>query len=153
MGWKLASKLKLFGASVTGPLLLAIPLSLSGVLTERPSQEVIMVSQFFIGVGVGVYYRGITPTEIRRDVLAASGFVLILLIIATIFTVFATAISSLSNSELFLAFWPAGQAEIAVLSLAAGANVGIIVAHHLTRMVLIILGAPTVARLLKTDSA
>ncbi len=147
-GWQIARRLKIFGASVTGPLLLSIPLSLSGVLTDRPSQEVIMVSQFFIGVGVGVYYRGITSAEIRRDVLAASGFVLLLLLIAAVFTFIAVAISSISSSELFLSFWPAGQAEIAVLGLAAGANIGIVVAHHLVRVVLIIMGAPVFARLM-----
>lgn len=145
-GWKLASGLGLFGATVTGPLLLAIPLSLTGVLSERPSQELINVSQFFIGLGVGIYYRGITPAEIRRDILAASGFVVVLLLIAAVFTGIAIVISPLEISELFLAFWPAGQAEIAVLSLAAGANVGIIVAHHLVRLVLVILAAPAMAR-------
>ncbi len=152
-GWKLAAKVNIFGASVTGPLLLAIPLSLMGLLTERPSQEVINIAQFFIGIGIGVYYRGITPAEIRRDILAASGFVIILLIISTIITFIASSISNLPVIELFLAFWPAGQAEIAVLSLAAGANVGIIVLHHLIRVVIVILGAPTVAKLLKKQTS
>lgn len=149
VGWKVASYLTIFGASVTGPLLLAIPLSLSGLLTERPSQEIITISQFFIGIGIGSYYKGITSAEIRRDILAASGFVIILLGIAAMFTGIANVVSSRNTTELFLAFWPAGQAEIAVLSLAAGTNVGIIVMHHLVRVVLIILGAPTVASIFK----
>lgn len=149
VGWKLATKVKLFGASVTGPLILAIVLSLTGLITERPSQEVITASQFFIGVGVGIYYRGITAIEIRRDVLAAGGFVLILLCVASVFMLIATKLSTLRSDELFLAFWPAGQAEIAVLSLAAGANVGIVVIHHLFRVVLIIMGAPIVARFIR----
>jgi len=151
-GWKIAQRLNVFGASVTGPLLLSIPLSLSGILTERPSQEVIMIAQYFIGVGVGVYYQGITPKEIRRDVLATGGFVLILLAIAAVFTLLASAVSSLNIKELFLAFWPAGQAEIAVLSLAAGANVGIVVAHHLLRVIIIIMGAPMLARVINTGA-
>ncbi len=146
IGWKLGQAIKLFGASVTGPLLLAIPLSLLGVVTERPSQEVITVAQFFIGIGIGVYYQGITATEIKRDILAASGFVLILLLIAAVFTAIAVMISSMNATELFLAFWPAGQAEIAVLSLAAGAHVGIIVLHHLVRVMLIIFGAPVLLK-------
>ncbi len=151
-GWKLAEWLGLFGASVIGPILLSIPLSLTGVLTERPSQEVIMVSQYFIGLGIGVYYRGITPVEIRRDILAASGFVLILVLIAAIFIALASVVSNLNPTDIFLAFWPTGQAEVAVLSLAAGANVGIIVAHHLARIILVILGAPTFAKFLKHDT-
>jgi len=151
-GWKIAATLNIFGASVTGPLLLAIPLSLSGVITERPSQEMLMLAQFFIGIGVGMYYRGITQAEIKRDVLAAAGFVAMLLAIAGIFTLIALLVSNLETVELFLAFWPAGQAEIAVLSLAAGANVSIVVAHHLLRVVLIIIGAPLIARVLRIKS-
>jgi len=149
IGWKVAEKMSIFGATVIGPLLLAIPLSLSGFLTQRPSQEVIMVSQFFIGIGIGVHYRGITLTEIRRDILSAAGFSLILLIVAAVFTALAYSISSLHPTELFLAFWPAGQAEIAVLSLAAGAPVGIVVTHHIVRIIFVILGAPLMARVLR----
>jgi len=129
-----------------GPILLAIPLSLAGVLSDRPSQEMIMVAQYFIGLGVGVYYRGITPAEIRRDILATSGFVLILILVAAIFIAIAIQISSIDSIELFLAFWPTGQAEVAVLSLAAGANVGIVVAHHLARIIIVIMGAPMFAK-------
>jgi len=145
-GWQLAVKAKIFGASITGPLLLAIPLSLFGILTERPSHEVITIAQYFIGIGVGIFYQGITATEIRRDILAASGFVVILLALATLCTWLSALVSDIAPLERYLAFWPAGQAEIAVLSLAAGANVGFVVVHHLVRMVLIILGAPLVAR-------
>jgi len=146
IGWKIGSRVGLFGASVIGPMLLAITLSLSGVLTERPSQEVIMVSQFFIGIGIGVHYRGITPAEIQRDILSAAGFSVILIVIAALFTAIANSLSALEPSVLFLSFWPAGQAEIAVLSLAAGAPIGFVVTHHVVRIVFVILGAPLLAR-------
>ncbi len=150
-GWKIAAKIGIFGASVIGPMLLAIPLSLSGLLTQRPSQEVIMVAQLFIGIGIGVYYRGITPSEIRRDILAASGFALLLVIIAAVFTTIASLVGAVKPTEMFLAFWPAGQAEIAVLSLAAGAQVGIVVTHHVVRIIFVILGAPLMARQLSKN--
>jgi membrane AbrB-like protein len=144
-GWKLAQRLGMFGASVTGPILLAIPLSLAGILSERPSQEMIMVSQFFIGIGIGVYYQGITASEFRRDILAASGFVVILMSLAGACVGLTTLLSDVAPIQRFLAFWPTGQAEVAILSLAAGANVGVVVIHHLTRIVVVILGAPLAA--------
>ena len=145
-GWQLAKRMRVFGASVVGPILVAVPLSLAGLLTARPSQEILMVAQFFIGIGVGVNYRGITAGEFRRDIVAAGGFVFILLMLAGLFMVLGSMINNLSPVERFLSFWPAGQAEIAILSLAAGVNVGIVVIHHLVRIVLIILGAPLAAR-------
>ena len=147
-GWQLAKRLGLFGASVVGPLLLAIPLSLAGLLTDRPSQEAIMVSQFFIGIGIGVNYKGITGLEVRRDILATTGFVLLLLVLAFICIAASSLVSNLDPVQRFLSFWPTGQAEIAILSLAVGANVGVVVIHHLVRIVFIILGAPLAARYL-----
>jgi uncharacterized membrane protein AbrB (regulator of aidB expression) len=47
----------------------------------------------------------------------------------------------------FLAFVPAGQAEMAVLAIVVGADLGYVVLHHVTRVFLIILGAPVAARL------
>ena len=49
--------------------------------------------------------------------------------------------------EAFLAFAPGGQAELTVLAIVAGADLGFVIAHHLVRIVIVILGAPVVARL------
>jgi uncharacterized membrane protein AbrB (regulator of aidB expression) len=51
--------------------------------------------------------------------------------------------------ELFLCFWPGGQAEIAVMTLAAGGSVSIIVLHHIVRIFLVITGAPILHKLKK----
>ena len=68
-------KLKLFGADILGPLLLSAPLAMCGILTHRPSEEMIIVSQFFIGLGVGIHYQGITTKELRSDIIAGLVFV------------------------------------------------------------------------------
>ena len=48
-----------------------------------------------------------------------------------------------------MAFAPGGQAEMTVLAIVSGADLGFVIAHHLTRIVLVITAAPLVARLLK----
>jgi hypothetical protein len=48
----------------------------------------------------------------------------------------------------FLAFAPGGQAEMIVLAIVAGADLGFIIVHHVTRMLIVITGAPLAARLL-----
>jgi uncharacterized membrane protein AbrB (regulator of aidB expression) len=50
--------------------------------------------------------------------------------------------------EAFLAFAPAGQAEMTLLAIVVGADLGYVVLHHLTRIVLVITGAPIAARLM-----
>ena len=55
--------------------------------------------------------------------------------------------------ELFLCFWPGGQAEIAVMTLAAGGSVSIIVLHHIVRILLVITGAPILHQLKKKQES
>ena len=145
IGWQICKRIGMFGASVLGPLLFSAPLALTGVLTHRPPEEAILVSQFFIGLGIGVHYKGITIRELRRDIVAALGYIAILASVAISTIAVAIELSDLRDPDLFLAFWPAGQAELAVLSLAGGGNLGVIVLHHLVRIFLVIMGAPMIS--------
>ena len=113
-----------------------------GILTHRPSEEMIILSQFFIGLGVGIHYQGITTKELRRDIIAGLGFVAMIIPLALLTLLVASQISDIPLFELFLCFWPGGQAEIAVMTLAAGGTVGIIVLQHIVRILLVITGAP-----------
>lgn len=56
-----------------------------------------------------------------------------------------TNFRSLLPIEGFLAFAPGGQAEMTVLAIVAGADLGFVVIHHLARLTLVILGAPIFA--------
>ena len=152
-GMILFRKLKLFGADILGPLLLSAPLAMFGILTHRPSEEMIILSQFFIGLGVGIHYQGITKRELGRDIIAGLGFVAIIIPIALLTLVVASQISDIPLFELFLCFWPGGQAEIAVMTLAAGGSVSIIVLHHIVRIFLVITGAPVLHQLRRRNDS
>lgn len=145
-GWWIAAKVGLFGAPILGPLILTAALSLAGILTTRPPAEAILAAQYFIGLGIGAAYTGVTLAELRRDVAAGFAFCLVLGLIALVFAE-AVALSGLAPPlEAFLAFAPGGQAEMVVLTLVAGADLAFVVTHHLVRVVVVILGAPIFAR-------
>ncbi len=149
LGWKIAARVGLFGASILGPLILAAFASLAGVIEHRPPAEAIYAAQFFIGFSVGVKYSGITWPEIRRDVGAGVGYTVLILLIAIGFASAAIWLGLVPKIEGLLAFSPGGQAEMAVLAIVAGGDVAFVVAHHLIRIVIVIIGAPMVARLLR----
>ncbi len=88
---------------------------------------------------------GVTLHELRRDVLAGIVFVFILAILAFIVTEIVVQLGLASPIEGFLSFAPGGQAEMTVLAIVAGADLGFVVVHHLVRLTLVILGAPIVA--------
>ena len=150
-GWQIAKAVGLFGASILGPMILAGILALTGVLEHRPPAEAIWAAQFFIGMTVGTKYAGITGEELRRDVAAALGFCVILLILTAIFVEFIHLFSLAPPMETLLAFAPGGQAEMTVLALIAGADMAFVIAHHVLRIVTVIIGAPIAARLFKAQ--
>ncbi|WP_192931163.1 AbrB family transcriptional regulator [Gemmobacter serpentinus] len=147
LGWKGAERLGLFGASILGPMIVTAVLSLAGLIHSRPPAEAILTAQLFIGIGIGVHYVGTTLREMRGFVLSGLAFVLILAVLATIFTELVTLTGLAEPIEGFLSFAPGGQAEMTVLALVVGADLGFVIVHHLTRMVLVIIGAPIAARL------
>ncbi len=147
LGWKAAERLRLFGASILGPMILAGVLTLAGVITTRPPTEMIWAAQLFIGLSVGVKYTGITAKEIRVDVGAGLAYAALLSLVSLAFieVLYQTGIAP--AEEAFLSFLPGGQAEMVVIAILAGADLAFVVSHHLLRLVLVILLAPVAARL------
>lgn len=146
VGWRAAHHAGLFGASILGPMILAGALAMAGILEHRPPAEAIWVAQFFIGMTVGAKYAGVTGAEVRRVVVAALGFCLVLLILAALFTELAIWLGLAPPLEALLAFAPGGQAEMTVLALIAGADMAFVIAHHILRIVTVIVGAPLLSR-------
>ena len=149
VGWKGAEKLGIFGATIIGPMVLAAVLSVTGILTHRPPAEAILASQFFIGLSAGVYYVGVTLKELRYVVAMGVLFVLLLAALAAVFTEIVVLTGLAPAVEGFLAFSPGGQAEMAIIAIVAGADLGYVVTHHLARMVLVIIVGPVVAGMVK----
>ncbi|PSL18176.1 AbrB family transcriptional regulator [Shimia abyssi] len=147
VGWKGGERVGLFGASILGPMIVSAALSMMGLIHTRPPAEAILTAQFFIGMVIGVHYVGITLRELRQVVLSGLAFMLVLAVLTAVFAQFVTALGLAQPLEAFMAFAPGGQAEMTVLAIVSGADLGYVIAHHLTRIVLVILGAPIVARL------
>lgn len=147
VGWWVAHKIGMFGASILGPLLLTALVTVLGFIHHRPPAEAIWAAQFFIGMTVGTKYAGITISEVRRDVSAALGFCAILVVLTVIFVEFVFEYGLAPGMEALLAFAPGGQAELTVLALIVGADIAFVAMHHMLRMFVVIIGAPLAARI------
>lgn len=152
VGWQGAKRIGMFGASILGPLIVAAICALAGLLHHRPPVEAIWAAQFFIGMGVGMKYSGITMSEVRRDLTAGLGFCVILIILTLIFVEAVYIMGLAPGMEALLAFAPGGQAELTVLALIVGADVAFVIAHHVLRIFVVILGAPLFARMFKAPA-
>jgi membrane AbrB-like protein len=152
VGWQLAKRIGMFGASILGPMILAAAASLAGILHQRPPAEAIWLAQFFIGLTIGVKYRGITMHEVRHDVVAGLGYCGILMALTLGFVGVIHALELAPARETLLSFAPGGQAELTVLALIVGADMAFVVAHHVLRIFVVILGAPLFAVMFRTSS-
>lgn len=148
VGWKGAEKIGLFGASILGPLIVTAAASLGDLIHQRPPAEAIMLAQLAIGIAVGARYVGITGREFRRIVLASLAYAFLILCYGALIAWIAVAAGLAGPAAALLAFAPGGQAEIAVLAIVAGVDAAFVVAHHLFRMVLVIMGAPLAMKVL-----
>lgn len=149
IGWRVAKRVSMFGASILGPLILAALASIAGVLQTRPPAEAIWMAQYFIALSIGVKYVGITGSELRRDVIAGIGFCIILIMLTIVFVSGVQLMGLAPPMETILALAPGGQAELVVLALIVGADMGFVVAHHIFRIFIVIIGAPIFARLFR----
>lgn len=149
VGWRVAKRIGLFGASILGPMVCAAALSVTGIISERPPAEAIQAAQFFIGIVVGAKYSGITLGEVRRIVTSGLGHGAILAILAVIFAEIIVLSGLAPPLDAFLAFSPGGQAEMAVIAILSGADIAYVIVHHLARIVLVITCAPLVFRWLR----
>lgn len=149
VGWRAGERVGLFGASVIGPMILTLALSLLGVIQVRPPREALQAAQFLIGLGIGVHYVGVTLGELRRTVGVSVLFIAILALLTGAVAEAVVLLGLAPPVEAFLAFAPGGQAEMTVLALVAGAELGYVVPHHIARVLLVIVGAPLVLRWLR----
>ncbi|MFK7944789.1 MAG: AbrB family transcriptional regulator [Paracoccaceae bacterium] len=148
LGWWGGVRAGLFGAPIIGPLIVAGILSLTDLLHSRPPAEVMYVAQFFLGLGIGVKYAGITVVEIKRILSASLGYCVILAVLSVIFAEFVIQTGLADPLQAIMAFAPGGQAEMVLLAIIAGADMAFVVTHHMVRVILVILLAPVFARLL-----
>jgi len=146
-GWWVAKRVGLLGASILGPLIITAAVTLTGFLHFRPPAEAIWAAQFFIGMTIGAKYAGISMQEVRNDLAAGFGFCFILIILTLIFVETIYALGMAPGPEILLAFAPGGQAELTVLALVVGADAAFVVAHHVLRIFVVILGAPIAVRI------
>lgn len=153
VGWQGGARVGLFGASILGPMIIAAGFSLTDLLHNRPPAVAILAAQFFIGTSIGAKYAGVTLRELRVDVLAGFAFCIIIGLCALLFAKIAATMGWAPPLEAMLSFAPGGQAEMAVLTIVAGADLAFVVTHHVLRIIVVIIGAPIVGHLFKWKKA
>ena len=149
VGAPLANWIKLPAANMMGPMLLSALVHYFEVTHAQPPAELVATAQVVIGTGIGCRFIGMPVRAIGRDLLVAFIAGLMMVGFAAVFTVAISALTDLRFPALLLSFSPGGVAEMSLVALALGADVAMVSTHHLFRIFLVLLVAPTGYRLMR----
>lgn len=149
IGWKGATRLKIPGGTLIGPIVLGAIAYGSGIIHSRPPNEVLNLIQLILGTTVGFVFVGVTCKEIIRILVQTLGYFVLLALICAGFVGIVQAITDFSLLSILLAFAPGGQSEMNLIAIVVGANLPYVALHHIVRLFLVIGIAPVLIRFVK----
>lgn len=147
IGWPIAARLRVPAASLVGPMLLSAALHLGDVTESQPPTVIVNLAQLFIGTTVGCRFTGAGKREVAHSLVIGAGLAALMLVLTALFAFAVEAVTGTPFAVAVLAFSPGGLAEMALVGLALGVDVAFIATHHVARIFLVIMLAPTVIRL------
>lgn len=145
--------IRLPAAQLTGPLLAAAAVTVTGLLDLPIPQWAINLAQVVVGTSLGMRFAGFKGRAMLRaswlSVISVSGMLLLGLICALILE----PATGLSLDVLLISFAPGGVTEMALVALSLHANPAIVTMHHIFRIILTVVEMMLAARWLKPQSS
>jgi len=136
LGLLLGQKLKLPVSHMLGPLILALVLSVSGVVTIDIPPWLVHLAQYVIGAALGAQFSGISRRLLIRGLgmgLLAGAFMLTL---AASFAALLVQHVPADFGAMFISFAAGGLAEMSLIALSLNFNPVVVALHHLVRILL-----------------
>lgn len=149
LGWLVAAKLGLTGATIVGPMIVSAAIHLAGLSDARPPDEAIKAAQLILGTGIGCAFAGTRPRDILHAIGLTLGLMVAMLTVTAVVAVLVSALTGFAFVSVLLAYVPGGQGEMNLIALARGEDIAYVAVHHVFRVALIVIGAPLVFRLLR----
>lgn len=144
-----AKALRLPAAALVGPMVLSAAVHLAGLTEAQPPAGLVALAQVVIGTAIGCRFAGVTPAMVGRTMAYAGGGTLGLLAVTLSFGFALNAVTGLPLPALVLAFAPGGLAEMSLIALALSLDPAFVATHHLVRIFLIMVLAPSLFRAIK----
>jgi membrane AbrB-like protein len=132
---------------LTGPLLASAVVHASGLTDSRPPTELIALAQLIVGAAVGCRFLGVRLSFLGRTLGHAVVASAILLTASVTAALALRQISDAPFEALVLAYAPGGLAEMSLIALALGIDTAFVASHHIFRIVLVVILAPTAFRI------
>lgn len=144
IGYFVGKLLHLPAFRFTGPLTASAIAHLTGLTASKPPGELIVLAQIILGSSLGCRYVGVHLREVIGTIRSSFFSALILLLSAIVFAYGIHLITGFNTKALVLSLSPGGLVEMTLIALALGIDVAFITIHHLVRILISVIVAPTV---------
>lgn len=124
-----------------GPMLISAAVHVTGLSSAIPPYEIVNAAQLVLGVTIGCRFIGTTPRVILRVLVLSVGSTVILVALTLAFAWLVAKVSVHEHIPLILAYSPGGLAEMSLIALALHTEVAFVAAHHIIRVLLVMLSA------------
>lgn len=141
-----ARAIRLPAAFVVGPMIVSAAVHMLGWSEARPPAFLIGLAQVVIGSGVGARFAGVKLYTIVRVLLLSVGSTAIMVALTAVFAVVLRNAADTSIEAVILAYAPGGLAEMSLVALALAIDSAFVASHHVLRIVMIVIVAPTLFR-------
>ena len=143
-GVVLGHLLRLPAKNLIGPMVFSAGIHMAGLTDFKPPYEIVNTAQLILGLVIGCRFAGTPPATVLRIIRLSLGSTAILLFWTVTFAVLIAKLTGFSVVTVLLAFSPGGLAEMSLIALALHAEVAFVAAHHIIRIVLVMLMAAPV---------
>jgi len=137
--------------TLLGPMVASALVHALGLSDFTPPREIVNAAQVGLGTVIGCRFLGAPPREILRILGLSAGSTVILLAITLLFALLVSRVSSHGVVPLLLAYSPGGLAEMSLVALALQIEVAFVAAHHIFRILFVMLSASPVFALMPGD--
>ncbi len=142
VGLALGRLLRLPAWHLVGPLAVSAVVHATGIADFRIPAWALAAAQVGLGATIGCRFVGMTIRALLRTLLLAAGSTVLLLVLTVLWAVGIAAATGLDPVLLVLAYSPGGLAEMSMVALSLALEPAFVIVHHLTRVVLVLIGAP-----------
>jgi membrane AbrB-like protein len=145
-GLVLGRLLRLPAWHLVGPLAISAIVHVTGIADFRIPGWALAAAQVGLGATIGCRFAGLTLRSLLRTVLLAAGSTILLLMLTFIWAIGIGAATGIDPVLLVLAYSPGGLAEMSMVALSLALEPAFVIVHHLTRVILVLIGAPLAFR-------
>jgi membrane AbrB-like protein len=148
VGFGLGTLLRLPAASMSGAMVTAAALYMSGAVTYHPPLILQNVAFVVLGSAVGSQFANVTAgmfLSVGKHAIVSTA---IIIAVSAVFAYGASALIGTPYLTDLLSFTPGGIPEMSIIAIAFGIDPAFVAVHHLTRVAILIAVMPMIARII-----